>query len=204
MRPLASLILALAVAGCSGLSVSSTSSGSSDSTSSGSSDSAAGTAAGATSSSRPTTQVAQAQRTHEYPAPAPRLTARAHAPTAVVAIEAFAGVYINWSASSLAHSMRALEAISVGQARSMVALTASQAAHDYELQRGGVANAGVVEAIAPVLGRQDEYAVVTRERTTATNNRAYQGLPAAWHLSLATVSRLDGGGWVVSGWQPEN
>jgi hypothetical protein len=99
--------------------------------------------------------------------------------------------------------MRALEAISVGQARAEVALAASQAAQDYELSRGGVANSGVVEAIAPVLDHRDQFAVVTRERTTATNNSAYQGLPPAWHLTLATVAQVRGG-WVVSVWQPEN
>jgi hypothetical protein len=54
------------------------------------------------------------------------------------------------------------------------------------------------------LGQRNQYAVVTRERTTASNDGAYQGLAPAWHLTLATVTRLTDGGWVVSAWQPEN
>ena len=55
----------------------------------------------------------------------------------------------------------------------------------------------------PCSARADQYAVVTRERTTATNTTAYRGLRPAWHLALATVTRPRGR-WVVSGWQPEN
>jgi hypothetical protein len=122
----------------------------------------------------------------------------------VTVIEAFATGYINWRAATISRTMRALEVISIGQARSEVSIAASQTAQDYELRRGGVANSGVVEAIGPVVGRSDQYAVVTREQTTATNNNAYQGLPASWHLTLATVTRLRSGGWVISGWQPES
>jgi hypothetical protein len=122
----------------------------------------------------------------------------------VVVIEAFATAYINWTAQSVAATMRALTRITIGQARSEVSLTAAQTAQDYELQRGGVANSGLVEGIAPVLGRRNQYAVVTLERTTATNTTAYQGLRPAWHLALATVTRLAPGQWVISAWQPEN
>ena len=120
----------------------------------------------------------------------PRQTVAGRRAGPVLAIEAFATGYINWRATTVSRTMRALEAISIGQARSEVALAASQTAQDYELRHGGVANSGTVEAVAPVLGHRDQYAVVTRERTTATNTTAYQGLPAAWHLTLATVTRL--------------
>lgn len=143
------------------------------------------------------------QTANEVPTPVPRQTA-AGAGGPVQAIEAFATGYINWRAATVARTMRALEAISVGQARSAVALAASQTARDYELRHGGVANAGTVEAVAAVLGHADQYAVVTRERTTATHTTAYQGLPAAWHLTLASVTRLSDGRWVVSNWQPES
>jgi hypothetical protein len=87
-----------------------------------------------------------------------------------------------------------------------MALAAAQTAGDYELKRGGVANSGAVEAVAPLPGHRDEYVVVTRERTTATNTTAYQGLRPAWHVAVAAVERLasGGGGWVVSRWQPGN
>jgi hypothetical protein len=55
-----------------------------------------------------------------------------------------------------------------------------------------------------VLGDAGQYAVVTLERTTASNTNVYQGLRPAWHLALATVKRQPGGGWVVSAWQPES
>ena len=38
----------------------------------------------------------------------------------------------------------------------------------------------------------------------ASTTSAYRGLAPAWHLSLATVTRVDGGLWTLSGWQPEN
>ncbi len=120
------------------------------------------------------------------------------------AIRAFATAYINWNAQTVVGHMRALAAESVGQARAAMTLAAAQTAADYELRRGGIANAGAVEAIAPLLGQRDEYVVVTRESTSATNTDAYQGLSPAWHLALATVLELPAGRWVLSDWQPEN
>jgi hypothetical protein len=147
--------------------------------------------------------VARAQATHEYPSPPP---ARQSAPgfaSPTQAVAAFAIAYINWDANTVAADMQALAAHSVGQARSATELAAAQTGSDYELRRGGIANSGTVEAVAPLTGRGDRYAVVTRERTTATATDAYQGLQPAWHVAVATVVRLDPGRWVVSGWQPE-
>lgn len=83
-------------------------------------------------------------------------------------------------------------------------LAAAQAASDYELQRGGIANQGAVEAVSPLRGGRDQYVVVTRELTTATATTAYQGLQPAWHVAVATVTEERPGEWVVSGWQPES
>ena len=83
-------------------------------------------------------------------------------------------------------------------------LLAAQTAGDYELRRGGIANSGSVEAVAPLFGHRDQYVVVTRELTTATNTTLYQGLAPAWHLALATVVQLPGDRWVLAGWQPES
>ncbi len=85
-----------------------------------------------------------------------------------------------------------------------MALAAAQTADDYELRRGGIANHGVVEAVAPLPERRDQYVVVTLESTSATNTSAYRGLRPAWHVALATVTEQAPGEWVVSGWQPEN
>lgn len=148
--------------------------------------------------------IASAQVTHEYPSPSPpRETTIGGAPSAVQALRAFATAYINWDADTVASRMHALAAESVGQARSATELLAAQTASDYELRRGGIANRGSVEAIAPLFGHRNQYAVVTRELTSATNTTAYEGLRPAWHLALATVVELHGR-WVVSAWQPES
>ena len=150
-------------------------------------------------------KVRQAQSTHEYPSPPPpHQTAPNPSPDAIDAIRAFADAYINWTSDTVSGQMRSLAASSIGQARSAMQLAASQTAGDYELQRGGIANSGSVEAIAPLIGHRNEYVVVTREVTTATNTDAYQGLRPAWHLALADVVQLEAHRWVLSRWQPEN
>ena len=149
--------------------------------------------------------VARAQATHEYPSPPPaRARVAGGAGSGAGAVEAFASAYINWSAGTVSADMRALAARSIGEARSAVQLAAVQTAGDYELQRGGISNSGVVEAVAPLRGHSGEYVVVTRELTTATATTAYQGLAPAWHVTVATVTELAPGEWVVSGWQPES
>ena len=149
--------------------------------------------------------VARAQAAHEYPSPPPRpQTATGAAPTAVQAIRSFVTAYINWNAQTVSADMRLLAARSVGQARAAMTLAAAETADDYELRRGGIANSGQVEAVASLSGRRDQYVVVTRESTTASNTTAYQGLAPAWHVALATAQELSGGRWVVSVWQPEN
>jgi hypothetical protein len=122
----------------------------------------------------------------------------------MAAVEAFASAYINWDPGSVSTDMRELAARSVGQARAATQLAAAQTADDYELQRGGIANAGTVEAIAPLPAQHDEYVVVTRELTTATATTAYQGLQPAWHVAIAAVTQISQGWWVVSGWQPQS
>lgn len=145
----------------------------------------------------------QAQQTHEYPPSAmPQQHANGDAAGPVDAVRAFATAYINWTAATVTADMRSLAARSVGQARATMQLAGAGTAQDYELQRGGIANSGTVEAIASLRGRANRYVVVTLERTTATNTNAYQGLRPAWHVAIATVTRV-GTGWVLSGWQPE-
>ena len=116
----------------------------------------------------------------------------------------FTDAYINWTADSVGQDMRTLAAASIGQARSALQLAAAQTAGNYELKRGGIANTGTVEAIAPLPNGKDRYVVVTRESTTATNSAAYQGLRPAWHVVIATVERSAAGGWVLSSWQPQS
>ena len=149
--------------------------------------------------------IAEAQATHERPSPPPpRQTATHTAPSATQAIRAFVTAYINWNARTVSADMRSLAARSIGQARAAMTLAAAETAGDYELQQGGIANSGTVEAVAPLAGHANEYVVVTQESTSASNTTAYQGLKAAWHVALATVQPMPGGGWALSDWQPEN
>ncbi len=148
--------------------------------------------------------MARAQRTHEIPTPAPAEKAVGGWRSAVQAVQVFAEWYINWTAGSVATHLHVLAQIAVGQARSAMTLAAGQVGHDSSIALGGIANSGTVEAIAPVTGERDVYAVVTRERTTASHTSAYQGLRPAWHVTLATVTEMQGRLWTISGWQPEN
>jgi hypothetical protein len=158
-----------------------------------------------TTTTAPST-VARADTTHEVPTPPPPLEQPAgpSSASAVIAVRAFAAAYINWTARSVKDDLLRLAALSVGQARSAMTLAAAQTAADYELHRGGIANSGAIESVAPLPGRAGQYVVVTRESTTATRSNAYAGLRAAWHVTIATVRRLPSGGWVVSGWQPQS
>jgi hypothetical protein len=153
----------------------------------------------------PGNSLARTQTTHELATPAPRQApAEPGAPAPEQAVRRFADAYINWTADSVERDMRALAAASIGQARSALQLASAQTAGDYELKRGGIANGGTVEAVAPLPASHNRYVVVTRESTTATDNAAYQGLRPAWHVAIATVTRLPGGGWVLSGWLPQS
>jgi hypothetical protein len=148
--------------------------------------------------------VAQAERTHELPSkPRAGASPQGHpSPDPERAVRAFADAYINWTAATVTARLRALAGLSVGQARAAMTLAASETARDYELRRGGVANHGTVEVVARL--RPGQYVVVTRELTSASVSDAYRGLRPAWHVALATVTRVAGGGWALSGWQPEN
>lgn len=153
----------------------------------------------------PPSAVARAQSTHELASPRPRQTvASPGAATQEQAVRRFARAYINWTADSVGQDMSELAVASIGQARSALQLAAAQTAGDYELKRGGIANSGTVEAVAPLLTSRNQYVVVTRESTAATADAAYQGLRPAWHVTIATVARLPSRGWVLSGWQPES
>ena len=158
---------------------------------------------GTTATTTTASIAAEAQRTHEVPTPAPRPTVAGGWHSPAEAVQAFATAYVNWNYRTVALHLRVLSEVSVGQARSMLSMAAAQVGRDSELRRGQIANSGAVVAIGPVRGYSDQYAVVTRERTTAANTNAYQGLAPAWHVALATVTRVRGL-WVLSAWQPES
>ncbi|HZU40434.1 MAG TPA: hypothetical protein VE992_05245 [Solirubrobacteraceae bacterium] len=194
--PLAALALAVlcvAQAACAPLTVSS-----------GGGAPAAASSTSAPGSASARSAVAIANATHQYPSGpvSETVTPGPGGPAAVV--RAFAGAYINWSATTVSGDMRRLAAQSIGQARSAMQLAAAQTAGDYELRAGGVANHGTVEAVAPLPGQPRQYVVVTREQTTATGSSAYAGLAPAWHVALATVAEVAPGRWALSAWEPQS
>ncbi len=194
---LAAVLVAFALGGCGlGIRLPTSTSTSTSSPAPGASASAGASSVGTTSTPGVTS--------HEVPTPP---GPEEHAPaarSAQAALRRFTGIYINWNARDVKRQLLALADDSVGQARTAMSLQAAQTGADPELRQAGIANQGTVEAVAPLAGvASDRYVVVTRERTTATNSSAYQGLAPAWHLTVATVTRR-GAGWVISGWQPES
>jgi hypothetical protein len=125
-------------------------------------------------------------------------------PQPVAVVTAFARAYINWTAATVSARMLMLARACVGQASSEMALAAAQTRGDTTIRESGIANRGSVMAVAPIAGRARSFAVVTRETTVASRTTAYHGLAPAWHVTLATVTELASGRWVLSGWQPES
>ena len=150
--------------------------------------------------SRQPAQVPAAGRT-------PRASARQpdpyHSPLAAEALVAFATEYINWNSHTVTADMRLLASQSIGQAQAAMELAAGETARDYELHRGGIANHGQVEGVAPLSGPGGRWVIVTRERTTSTASNAYQGLAPAWHVIVGKAVELGPGRWAISLWQPE-
>lgn len=124
--------------------------------------------------------------------------------TPVAAVSAFARVYTNWSAGDLSERLRILAAASLGPARREMAAEATQTQNDPELQSGGLSNQGVLESVSPLPGQPERYIVITRERTVAARGSDLAGMPSSWHVTLAAVTALGPGRWVVSDWRPES
>ena len=100
--------------------------------------------------------------------------------------------------ATLAADARKLALLSTGQARAQALAEVSDP--PATLARYDVSNSGSVVAIATGQGAErGRWAVVTNEQTNGYG--PYQGLPAASHVTWATVARV-AGGWVVSGWYP--
>jgi hypothetical protein len=127
-----------------------------------------------------------------------------NSPLAAEALVAFANEYINWNSHNVASVMRLLASQSIGQAHAEMELAAGETARDYELHRGGIANSGQVEGVAPCGGPGGRWVIVTREKTTATASNAYQGLAPAWHVIVGKAVELRPGRWAISLWQPES
>jgi hypothetical protein len=122
--------------------------------------------------------------------------------TPQAALERYASLYINWTATSVIASERGLASISLGQARAQALQAAADAARDPELTNSQVSNAGQVVAVTHGQGAAvGEWVIVTREQTSGQGD--YAGLPPTLHVIYAQVTASPDG-WVVSQWQPQN
>ena len=125
----------------------------------------------------------------------------APAPSPQSAVERFADGYINWSYQTLAADEQHLAASAVGEARASELQARQQTERDSALARGRVFNTGTVVTVAPVKGAGGNvWACVTSEQTGGQGE--YTALAAAYHVTLATVTRVPGG-WAVRSWRPE-
>jgi hypothetical protein len=122
-------------------------------------------------------------------------------PTPRSALEHYAGLYVNWSAPTVAADQRELAAISLDQARAQALQAAASYARDQTLKQSGVANSGHVVAIASSITTPGQWVLVTSEQTTGKGD--YAGLPPTLHVVYAQVTHASSG-WVVSEWAPQN
>jgi hypothetical protein len=130
------------------------------------------------------------------------LAAGAAAPTPQAAVDRYARLSLNWTASGLVARERQLAALALGQARAQALQAAAGAARDPELTRSHVTNAGQLIAITPGVGvAAGRWVLVSRETTTGTGD--YAGLPAALHVIYAQVTHTRQG-WTVAQWSPQS
>jgi len=118
------------------------------------------------------------------------------------ALSRYAQLEINWNAGDVGRVQRELAAISLGQARAEALQAAASDGRDSVLQNSKVANSGTVVGVAQGEGTAGgRWVIVTSESTTGAG--AYAGLPAALHVTYATVANTRSG-WIVETWQPQN
>ena len=137
------------------------------------------------------------------PAP-PSASAQAPAgvqPTPTKALVAFARLYTNWTYRTLSSDQQTLAAMSVGAARLSERQAAASSRNDTTIARGRIYNRGETVSISPDLTRSQAWVVVTREQTGGDTQ--YEGLPAAFHVTIATLARVPGG-YAVAQWLPQS
>jgi type IV pilus biogenesis protein CpaD/CtpE len=146
------------------------------------------------------------QNAGESPAPAPSSPA-SQAPVGVqgapsAALEAFSRLYSNWTYRTLSGDQRKLAAMSVGAARLGEQQAAASSQGDTTITRGQIWNSGQIVSITGDLTQPGIWVVVTREQTGGSTQ--YEGLPVSYHVTLARLARVPGGGYAVSEWLPQN
>ena len=129
-----------------------------------------------------------------------RLASGAGAPTPMAALERYAQLYINWTATDLPAEQQRLASISLGSARAQALQAAASYRHDLTLIVSHVTNAGTVVAIAAGQGAAaGQWVVVTSETTSGQGD--YQGLPTQLHVTYAQLTHTPSG-WLVTVWEP--
>jgi len=145
------------------------------------------------------------QNAGEPPAPPPP-SASAQGPSGVQstpmkALAAFARLYTNWTYRTLSSDQQTLAAMSVGAARLSEREAAASSRDDTTIARGRIYNRGEIVSIAPDLTRSQSWVVVTREQTGGDTQ--YEGLPSAYHVTVAVLARVPGG-YAVAQWLPQS
>jgi hypothetical protein len=152
-----------------------------------------------------TAATASPQSAGEQPAPAPASPAAQTPvdvqPTPPEALAVFSRLYSNWTYRTLTSDQRALAAMSVGAARLAEQQAAASSEADTTIARGRIWNSGQIVSIASDLARPGTWVIVTSEQTGGSTE--YEGLPAAYHVTLARLARVPGG-FAVSEWLPQS
>jgi hypothetical protein len=161
---------------------------------------------GPTSLDTGTQTASTAPRSPGETAAPPPPTAASQAPTRVqhspqAALGAFAELYINWSYRTLSTDQQSLASVSVGAARLAERQAAAASAGDTAITQGRVFNHGQVVSIAAELSGEGTWVIVTREQTGGSSD--YEGLPPAYHVTLAHLATVPGG-YAVSEWLPQS
>lgn len=117
------------------------------------------------------------------------------------ALTAFALLYVNWTYRTLSAHQRRLAAISVGAARLSERQAAASSERDGTIARGHIYNRGQIVSVAADLAQADSWVIVTREQTGG--NAQYEGLPTAYHVTIAKLAQIPGG-YAVEQWLPQS
>lgn len=129
-----------------------------------------------------------------------KLRSGAGSATPQLALERYALIYTNWTASTVAAAQAQLAQISLNSARAQALQVAASYRRDTTLLRSHVANRGTVVAVAAGQGSANgSWVVVTNEITSGRGD--YAGLPAQLHITFAQVTHTPAG-WIVSSWTP--
>jgi hypothetical protein len=135
-------------------------------------------------------------------AAANRVSPTAGSPTPRAAVLRYTHLYVNWSSGQLVARQLKLAEISIGAAKLQAKQAAASTTADTQLTADHVTNHGQIVSDQPGSGpAAGKWVIVTTEKTVGAGD--YQGLPAAVHVTYATVTHLSSG-WVISQWAPQS